>query len=268
MLTAIVMNLQPIAEARLPVSHGALAYASALELFLRLDPHLSRSLHDDSTRKPLTVSPLFGPVRLENGERVFSSDTIYPWRITGLTPTVSECLARLAPTIGGVRLQEAVFTIGSVARLREEHSDAGQDGYEALLRRWAEQPLSRTVRFRFITPTTFRVGRWEQPFPLPRWVFGSLLRTWNAFASEPFDLTVDELESRVILSNWQGETRRVELGGSRTVGCIGTFGYRIIDPSPELCRIMAALAEFAFYAGVGWQTTRGLGQVRPTFSSS
>lgn len=269
MLTALVIGLQPIAEARLPMSHGALAYASALELFLRLDPYLSRSLHDDAKQKPFTVSPLFGPVCRKDGELIVTSDETYWWRITGLTPAIAERLAQLTPTIGGVRLQEAVFTIATVVRDQAQHPWAGQDTYEALLTRWSDsQPLLNTLSLKFLTPTTFRVGRGrEQPIPLPRLVFGSLLRTWNAFAPKSLDIALERLDSIMIFSNWKGETCRVEAGNFCTVGFIGTFRYRMLDPSPELRRILGLLADFAFYAGVGWQTTHGLGQVRPASSS-
>jgi CRISPR-associated endoribonuclease Cas6 len=263
MLTAVVVGLQPVAEARLPVSHGALAYAAALDLFLRLDPRFSRSLHDDAPQKPFTVSPLSGPFGREGGELLLSSDAIYLWRLTGLTPAVADRLLKVSPALGGLRVGEGVFAIATLATTPGEHPEAGQERYEALLARWDKGPSAKVLTLQFLTPTTFRVGRFEQPFPLPRWVFGSLLRTWNAFAPAPLDVTLEEIETKVVLSNWKGETRRVELGGFRTVGFLGTFTYRIVDPDPELHRVVGLLAEFAFYAGVGWQTTHGCGQVRP-----
>jgi len=48
------------------------------------------------------------------------------------------------------------------------------------------------------------------------------------------------------------------------VGFIGQFTYRWPKVSAEIRLILAALSAYAFYAGVGWQTTHGLGQVRPT----
>ncbi len=154
MLTAIVVGLQPVAEARVPVSHGALAYAAALDLFWRLDPGFSRFLHNDAPQKPFTVSPLFGPLRREEGELLLTTEFIYSWRITGLTPAVSERLLKVSPASGGARLKEAVFSITTVAYLPEEHPEAGQDRYEALLMRWNGEPPLKTVRLRFLTPTT------------------------------------------------------------------------------------------------------------------
>lgn len=263
MLTAVVLHLQPVAEARLPISHGAYAYAAALDLLLRLDPLLSHVLHEEEGHKPFTCSPLGETDQREGFNLLLSPDRVYTWRLTGLTPTVSQQLLRLSPQLGGIRMGEAVFSIVEVSTTPEQHPEAGQATYEGLLARWERQEPPSTVTLHFLTPTTFRTGRFEQPFPLPRWVFSSLLSTWDAFAPYPFGELQDALEEAVILSNWQGETRRVEMGSQRTVGFVGKFTYRAVKPSPEVCRLLGLLAEFAFYAGVGWQTTHGLGQVRP-----
>lgn len=261
MLTAVVLHLRPVAESRLPISHGAYAYAAALDLLLRLDPSLSHSLHEAARHKPFTCSLVMGIHRREGFDYLLSPDQLYIWRLTGLKEDVSQHLLRLSPQLGGVRIGEAVFSIAEVATTSEQHREAGQESYEALLARWERERPPTTVTLQFITPTTFRVGSFEQPFPLPRWVFGSLLSTWNAFSPYPLEDLQEALEE-VALSNWQGQTRRMVLGGARTVGFVGKFTYRVIGPDLEVRRLLGLLADFAFYAGVGWQTTHGLGQVR------
>lgn len=263
MLTAVVLHLHPVAETRLPVSHGSLAHAATMDLLLRLDPLLGHILHQSEGPKPFTCSPLMGAERREGSDYILSPERLYTWRLTGLTSQISQQLLRLSPQLGGIRIGEAVFSIVEVSTSAEQHPDAGQATYEALLAHWErqEQPLP-TVTLQFITPTTFRVGRFEQPFPLPHWVFGSLLSSWNAFAPHSLADLRDALDEGVVLSNFSGETRRVELGGHRTVGFVGKYTYRVVRAVPEVCRLLGLLADFAFYAGVGWQTTHGLGQVR------
>lgn len=265
MLTSVVLNLRPVAETRLPISHGTYAYAAVLDMLLRLDPPLSRTLHEPARSKPFTCSPLGGTDRREGFDFLLSPDQLYTWRLTGLAETISQQLLRLSPQLGGIRIGEAVFSIEDLATTPEEHPEARQETYESLLARWERQAPPPTVTLHFLTPTTFRMGRFEQPFPLPHWVFGSLLAAWDAFAPSPLGSLQEALEESVVLSNWKGETRRVELGGYRTVGCVGKFTYRVVKPSPEVCKLLGLLAEFAFYAGVGWQTTHGLGQVRFDF---
>jgi len=38
--------------------------------------------------------------------------------------------------------------------------------------------------------------------------------------------------------------------------------FRTLEPIPDLQRLLGMPGEFAFYAGVGWQTAQGMGQVR------
>lgn len=267
MLTAVVLHLRPVAETRLPISHGSFAHAAISNLVLRRDPLLSHALHQEEGRKPFTCSPLRGTDRREGFEYVLAPDRLYTWRLTGLTEEISQHLVALSPDLGGINFKEAVFSVDHVSTMPEEHPDAGRETYEALLARWERREPPGSVTLHFLTPTTFRIGRFEQPFPLPRWVFGSLLSTWNAFAPYPLDWPEDlDLDEQIVLSNWKGETRRVELGGHRTVGFIGKFTYRVIHPRPEMARLLGLLAEFSFYAGVGWQTTHGLGQGRPQLS--
>ncbi len=262
MLSAIVLSLQPVTEARLPISHGSFAYAAALELFLRREAALARAMHEAKPHKAFTVSPLLDAEVRERNDLILSPDEVYTWRLTGLTREVSEHLLCFAPDMGGVRIGDAVFSVADVATTPEEHPDAGQDDYEALWARWKQSNPPRTVTLHFLTPTTFRIGRFEQPFPLPRWVFGSLIDLWDAFSPHPIGPLKDLMGEIVLLSNWRGETRRVEFGAHRTVGFIGKFTYRVAERLPELNRLIALLSAFAFYSGVGWQTTHGMGQVR------
>ena len=262
MLSAIVLSLRPVTDARLPISHGSFAYAAALELFLRRDASLARALHEAKSHKPFTVSPLMGAVAREGTDLLLSPEEVYTWRLTGLTREVSEHLLCFTPDIGGVRIGDAVFSIANVATTPEEHPDAGQDDYTALWNRWGQTTPPKSVTLHFLTPTTFRVGRFEQPFPLPRYVFGSLIDLWDNFPPHPIGQLKGVMDEIVLLSNWRGETRRVEFGSHRTVGFIGKFTYRVAERLPALNRVIGLLSEFAFYSGVGWQTTHGLGQVR------
>lgn len=266
MLSAIVFSLQPIKKARLPLSHGTFAYSAALELFLRKDAALAKFLHEAKPYKPFTVSPLMDTKVREGNELILNPNDIYTWRITGLTKEVCEQLLQFTHEIGGVRIGDAIFSIVEIVTAKEQHQDAGQDTYAEMWERWGKMTPPKIVTLNFLTPTTFRFGRFEQPFPLPRQVFGSLLALWDAFSPHPIGQLKELFEEVVILTNWKGETRRVEFGSYRTVGFIGRFSYTVAEKLPELSRLLGLLAEFAFYAGVGWQTTHGLGQVRPKFT--
>ena len=261
-LVAVVLTLKPVERSYLPISHGTFAYAAALELFLRRNESLARRLHQSQLQKPLTVSPLMGVSERDGNTYVLCPDSVYSWRLTGLSEEVSQHLCQFNTDMGGVRIGNAIFSITHVAKTLKEHPDAAQETYEALWEKWGKSNPPRTITFHFLTPTTFRIGRFELPFPSPSLVFNSLLLTWDHFSPYPIGQIKDLTESCIILTNWKGETRRVEMGAHKTVGFIGKFTYRVVEDSQEFRRLIGLLAEFSFYAGVGWQTTHGLGQVR------
>jgi CRISPR-associated endoribonuclease Cas6 len=261
-LAAVLLTLEPVDEAVLPFSHGAHAFAAALDLFLRLDPALARQLHEDRGAKPLTVSLLTGPAQREGGNIRVSPGNRYEWRLTGLSAPVAAALLAVSPELGGVRIGGAVFRIASVATRAQEHPEAGRTTHDELMSNATAASTGGRVTLKFLTPATFRQGEVELPFPLPRLVWGSLLDRWNTWSSAQFVDLKPVLEQGVVLANWRGETRRVELGSRATVGFVGRFTYLVPAGPPELRWLIRLLAGYAFYAGAGWQTTHGMGQVR------
>lgn len=258
----MVLTLEPVDEALLPVSHGAQAFAAALDLFLRLDPALARELHEGRAVKPLTVSLLSGPAPREGGNIRVSPGHRYEWRLTGLSAPVAAALLAVSPDLGGVRIGGAVFRIASVATRADEHAEAGRATHDELMTSATAGERMARVTLNFLTPTTFRQGEVELPFPLPRLVWGSLLDRWNTWSPAQFLDLKPLVEQNVVLANWRGETRRVELGSRATVGFVGRFTYLVPGGPRELVWLVRLLAGYAFYAGAGWQTTHGMGQVR------
>jgi CRISPR/Cas system endoribonuclease Cas6 (RAMP superfamily) len=43
---------------------------------------------------------------------------------------------------------------------------------------------------------------------------------------------------------------------------VGRATYRLVGADETVCRRLATLAEFAFYAGVGMRTAKGMGQCK------
>lgn len=264
-MKAIVLHLQQVNDEPLAPSHGSFAYAAALELLLHLDPVHATHLHDPETHKPLTVSPIFRDVQ---GDASQPNDVPplpgsgFHWRLTALEPDTARLLEQVGQQGGGVRIGSAVFQITGASTTSQQHPDAGEMDEMSLFERWSRAEPPSAITLKFITPTTFRSGAYEMPYPLPRLVFGSLMEVWSQWSPVPMGEWRALLERAIILGNWRGETRRVELGNRWVTGFIGKFTYRPAERSRDLQRMMGMLAEYAFYAGVGWQTTHGFGQTR------
>lgn len=128
-------------------------------------------------------------------------------------------------------------------------------------------PARRAV-LRFLSATYFsRSGRWY-PLPDPTLLYGGLARRWNLFAppyahlDEPQE---KELLTSLVLSAHDIASRPVDLGAGSRIGFTGHAAFTLLgEPPPPLAQLFTALSLFATAAGIGAQTTHGLGTVDVT----
>lgn len=270
MLLSTVLTLQPTEEAELPPTMGTALHACFLELVRRKDVSLAERLHTPGRDKPFTVSPLQGELRPRNGHLVLSPQQKYWLRFSSLERPLSECLLELERDLQGKKLTllGRGFEVLSVVSRPEGHSWAGRETYEGLYRRWiaeADTP-PRRLQMRFFSPTTFRSGRHNLPLPLPKLVFWALAEKWNRYA--PVHLgegVVGLIEEIVGLARCQIQTHVLDFVRYRQVGFVGECDFRIAPQKEEeevWARVVHLLADFAFFAGVGYKTTMGMGQAR------
>lgn len=245
---------------------------------------LQDALHDDSGElRPYTASTLL-PIDALKG-RQWRMEKEYYLRFTTLNQAVSRAFLRaLAPGGALAEGSEAQFHRGA---FRVSHvdlssrNDVGWLNYSRLLARYHE-PLKKDeeIELRFSSETAFalRGSPLAHPLPTAANVFRSLLRKWNEFCPRGARLnTLDEreLERDVALSEFEIRSGLVNLeinGGppSRRAiqrkGFKGRVVYKLYGANEELQRTVKALAEFAFFAGVGIETTRGMGQAHKHYA--
>ena len=118
----------------------------------------------------------------------------------------------------------------------------------------------------FASPCAFSLGgRRFALFPEPLLVWDSLVRSWNRYAPEV--LQIDKVALRefvtqqVSVSDYELHTGKAVFATHAQRGFMGSCTYQV--KSNQGCASqLAALAEFARYAGVGSKTTSGMGQAR------
>lgn len=92
-------------------------------------------------------------------------------------------------------------------------------------------------------------------------VFGSLIKRWNSFSKIKIEENLLEKLSDVDPFRFYIKSERVPLAKSRIIGFKGDLEFRLgRNFTHQEKRAVNALADYAFYAGVGIKTTFGMGQ--------
>jgi len=237
---------------------GVVAHAAFLDLVRRLDQPLGERLHGSHAdrSKPFTLSPFFpesglsadarNVVRHRWGLRLTCLDTSLAERLEGLL-TASE----LALRVGDQALR---LTLAP-----GEPTGSRQVTYGELL---ASRPPVR-LRFRFATPTTFRSGERNLLFPSPAFLFHGLQEKWGEYSDCPLpSFPAATFDACLNVARYDLNTTLLDFGRYRQVGFVGTCEYLPLKGTDAaVWQAAAVLARFAPFAGVGYKTTMGMGQV-------
>ena len=290
MLVSCVITLQPEEPATVPVDLGRATHSWLLSQLRRADPALAEQLHEPNAPRPFTVSALRGTGPGSQGQVALTPQRAYWLRVTSFEPELSQRLTEdVVPNLPEkMDVAEMAFALKGATCDPQEHPWAGQTTFETL----AQEHLlgvgrpERKLTLRFASPTTFRrtegetsltndqgrayrVAGHNVPLPLPGLVFDSYLQRWNAFAPVALHPDVKRYaEECVAISRYRLQTVLVEFGAARHVGFVGCCQFMALVHDPYWLRLLNLPAAFAFYAGTGQQTTRGLGQTRRISESS
>lgn len=267
-LISLLLTLRPLDSDRpagsLPTWWGRASQALALQVFDQLNPTVAAALHEGSSVRSFTASTLMG--RMNEGR--LDPAGSYALRFTGLTQPVSQLLAAAAqpdgPLAPGAVLHLDYQPFRVEAAQASDHPWAGQASYSELAATSLTGDPPRQIAFLLASPTSFRSAGKQVPLPLPELVFGSLVDRWNAFAPLAFPAEVRRYAQECLaVARYSLRTRPVasKEGGMR-VGAAGQISYVTLNYDRYWMGVLAALADFARYSGIGGGTAMGLGQAR------
>lgn len=266
-LFAYVVFLQATEDTVLPISQGQYAHAAFLNLVAEADPPLATVLHDHKGRKPFTVSLLGGLGEGGDGLVPVRSGQQCWLRFTLLEPSLFRAFQRVLLGQGAslqIRIGPGVFRVLGAAGTQASHPWAGAIQSEDI----ATLPPLRDLTLQFAAPTAWSIGgdaaRRMELLPHSSLLFGGLSSSWNAWCRQRMSQDIRAYAEQNVVPSWMKiETRRLWYGGRPQIGTVGTVTYTVLG-SLEVpqARQIRTLAEFAFYAGVGYRTTMGMGQVR------
>ena len=282
-LLSLLLTLRPLPEAcQAPVPDwwGRAAHALLLEVVRRADPPLAARLHEDNGGpRPFTASTLLGRFPRREGLPYLDPGQSYTLRLTALEAGLAELVFQAAqngPLVPGapVELDHLPFRVEKAEPLSLAPSDvedqghpwAGSDSYQELSAAYllARIQPPRRIALLLASPTTFKSGGMHVPYPSPELAFGSLLERWNAFAPITFPPEARRYAAECLaVGRYRLSTHTVPLkGGGLRVGAVGQVVYVTLNYDRYWMSVIATLAGFARYAGLGAGTAMGLGQCR------
>jgi len=274
-LHAIVINLIAQESGTLPGTVGELAHAAFYAAVDAVDPALATQIHDAQNRKAFSLSPLYGYWQNPQDGRIQVNTGQPGWLRLGLLDEelfgVFMQHILFSGITGGaasIRLGRIPFTITEALGSPGSHPWVGYTSWAALAAldttpdRWVVE---------FLSPTAIRWGeadnkaRRVELFPTPRLAIASLRTLWDRTTGDHWGRDFEEWVERNLAVGrvWHWQTEPFRYQKQTYIGGVGKLEYRVLDG-----RNRANVAHFnrllhlGFYAGVGYKTTHGLGQMR------
>lgn len=275
-LYAIVLRLAATRSGALSINHGDQVRGALLNLIRKGDSPLAKELHDGNTSKPYAISLVKGGKRGRDGAHHFGEGDRADWRFSLMMQPVFEALLQkylLNSRLPHVRIGAINFAIVDVFVSPQAHPDSGHISIAELTQGWQDNPpdlLPKRLVLDFQSLTAFSLGQNKQTKayrfrtnPDAKTVFSVLRKRWMRLggvdAGDEFDQWVDKhIEQQII--DLQTQKMRVE---KRVVtGFFGQVAYQHYGDDTRWLAYWNLLADLTFWTGLGYQTTRGMGQVR------
>jgi CRISPR-associated endoribonuclease Cas6 len=158
-----------------------------------------------------------------------------------------------------IRVGKALFSISDV-HLPGEHALSLALTPGQLASRFS----SFEAGLRFISPTGFKRNNRQFFLPLPELVFGGLLRRWRALVDADAWPGLEHAFAQVAIQNYRLESHSVKLRSDRVQrGFCGETEYSFHSLADAERDALSVLSAFAFFSGVGYKTSQGMGEVLP-----
>ncbi|NDJ63157.1 MAG: CRISPR system precrRNA processing endoribonuclease RAMP protein Cas6 [Chloroflexi bacterium] len=273
-LYAVVLRMATTRRGAIPADHGKVVLSALYHLIDRGDQALAQTLHDANLHKPFTVGLIQGGKRDHRHAQHFGEGDPAEWRFTLLRDPAFEALIQRYISdrdLPHVRIGAVEFQITD-AFVSGSHAHSGSLSLETLAARYQQPPENYfgAVKLDFLSPTVFNLGtdresrqRRLRALPIPRTLFSSLRKRWaqlgGAGPGDAFDTWIEQaIEAEPLSLRWQ----HVHIEKMWVRGFLGQVRFQHWGPDRRWLPFLHLLADLAFYTGVGYQTTRGLGQVR------
>ena len=260
MLAAIDICLRPTRDCELPHPCAHLVHAAILDMVRSLDVGVSAYMHEEAQVKPFTVSTMRNGTDNDGYSLRLAKDSECHIRVTALNRHVFEAVS--GPIIAYSNLFGTIRLNGQEFAIDHASTDKPDGEISSFSELWRD--CFSSVIMDFISPTTFRRKGLNVPLPDPQLVYGSLWQKWQAFSGIDVDeMVYASMIDSLVVSRADIHTSIWKFPQVTLKGFVGNVQFELVkNDSTDAKRLFAALSRLAFYSGVGYKTTMGMGQCR------
>lgn len=276
MLYALVFELVACNDGYLPANTGKLTHGLFFNIISSVDPAIATALHERKDRQPFSVSPLTHPrMKMARSHQVKAGHT-FEMRVTLLNDPLFDSVVRYfmeGRKLPLLHISKIDLEVLSIHMTEGGHPGAGHATHESLLKRWlSPSPQPDYVTLHFDSPTTISRGtnantrrRAYWLFPEPVAVWHNLRRQWGYTGGDEPGKDFDRwIEDHIEVVSHNLRTHMLDFHSFQQRGFTGKATFRCVaNPKFEDHAFWLALSDFSFYAGIGYKTSAGLGQVIP-----
>ena len=236
-----------------------------------ISPGLADKYHQSHQERPFTVSTIYPcqplpPNKKKDHQMInISKGEKYWFRISTMTCELCEIIHEICYQ------KKRIISIGSISfeLIQTDHKKHSRAGFATYgdLGKFLEYQPPHIYGLQFLSPTAFHTRNQNMVFPLPAFVFPRLLNRWNRFCPDewhiPEALTQDQIDNWVMVSGYQLQSHALDFGPKgKELTFSGYCEYRTSRNTPiRIKQILHVLLRFSFFAGMGYGTPKGMGQV-------
>jgi len=260
LIGSVLIKLRVQKEIKVLGNGGEALYGLILDILSVNNRNLSKEIQDSKKEKPLTISPFLKGTKSSQGYSLLFPNTIASFRITYLKEEILEPIIR---EFLSIREKSLKFSKGEIFVERVDWQQGKKAGFTSFEEIYSRAQDERKVIMEFCSPTSLQSKDKKNLFPLPEHVFGSLQKKWNAFSGIKIPFKIQEEFEKINLTQFRLKTESVNLSKHKIMGFMGKVAYELPENmNKDRKSAINALADFAFYSGVGGKTYMGLGQAR------
>lgn len=262
MIGSLLIKLRPLTPFKVRGKGEDVLYHLLLSVLQQKNQNLATEIEESKGEKPVTLSPFLRGIKYSRGHSSLSPREIIPVKITYLHQDILEPLTQGFFALTSKR-EPLKFSDGVIVIEKVDLQKATQANFTTFQNLLAQAREESIVVLEFCSPTSFLAKPEHLDFPLPELVLSSLVDKWNTFAEEKITEEIKKEFKKIKISWLRLTTEFVHYSKHRAAGFMGKVAYTIPKTATEETRRrINALADFAFYSGVGMNTIKGMGQTR------